>query len=76
VEIQKLAAKGDAQSEDKLMRYALEANRLTNTTGLFRNVVGKATVTDGGRVHNVNAGDEVFCSFVAACRDPSVFPDP
>lgn len=76
IEIQKLAAKGDAQSEDKLMRYALEANRLTNTTGLFRNVVGKTTVTDGTRTHNVNPGDEVFCSFVAAGCDPAVFPDP
>jgi hypothetical protein len=65
-EIRKLAAKNDAMSEDKLMRYALEANRLTCTTGLFRDVVGKVSITDYGKTHSIDKGDKVFCSFVSS----------
>jgi hypothetical protein len=53
-------------SEDKLMRYALEANRLTNTTGLFRDVMGKVSIADYGKTYNLDKGDKVFCSFVSS----------
>lgn len=67
--IQALATKNDSQSEDKLMRYALEAHRLQNTLGLFRNVVKKVTVSDMGREYKLDKGDQVFCSFVCFLPD-------
>ena len=63
-DIQALAAKNDSQSEDKLMRYGLEAHRLRNTLGLFREVANKVTVSDMGREYQLDKGDQVFCSFV------------
>ena len=58
------------------MRYALEANRLSNTNGLFREVQNSVSVTDGPKTYNLNKGDRVFCSFVAASQDPTAFPEP
>lgn len=77
-EIQRLAKLSPAESEDILMRYVLEANRLTTLFGGYRDAAGDATLDDSGYsgTVNVKTGDRVFVSFVKACMDPEVFPEP
>lgn len=77
-EIQRLALLSEAESEDILMRYVLEANRLTTLFGGYRDAAASAVIDDAGFQGQVDvkAGDRVFVSFVKACRDPVVFPEP
>jgi linoleate 10R-lipoxygenase len=77
-EIQRLARGPDTpETDDKLLHYAMEGIRLNGTFGSYRRAQVNHTFDDGPDRHiTVKPGDKVFCSFVGAARDPSVFPDP
>jgi linoleate 10R-lipoxygenase len=49
---------------------------MNGTFGTYRRATKSMTVDDGGRSVPVNAGDNVFVSFVSAARDPIVYPEP
>jgi len=81
-EIKRLSAENTTTADEKLTRYVLEGFRLSNSLGLFRVASpenGSASVsvstTDGATI-TANKGDRLFVSFVAASRDPKVFPNP
>lgn len=79
-EIQRLSALCTADADKKLTHYVLEGMRLSNSLGIFRDVEPvngvSATVTQNGKTITAKKGDRIFVSFVAASRDPSVFPSP
>ena len=75
-EINRLAKIDNAETDDKLLHYAMEGIRLNGTIGSYRRSTVNVTVTDGDREVVIKPGDKVFVSFVGAARDPSVFPDP
>jgi len=81
-EIKRLAAEDTSAADEKLTRYVLEGFRLSNSLGLFRVASpdsGSASVsvqTSDGATITANKGDRIFVSFVAASRDPKVFPNP
>ncbi|KAJ9104682.1 hypothetical protein QFC21_002180 [Naganishia friedmannii] len=74
--MRQLALKDDDASFDKLMHYFQEGARLAGETAVFRDVKQKASVQDGSRTLDLNAGDKLMVNFRAASRDPTVFPDP
>ena len=49
---------------------------LNGTFGSYRQSTVSTTIDDGGRPIHIKPGDKVFCSFVGANRDPSLFPNP
>ncbi|KAK0784579.1 hypothetical protein LTR75_013800 [Friedmanniomyces endolithicus] len=75
-------------TDQKLVRYILEACRLTGGTGTaLRTVHIEASsvktfdLTDtpaglGARTHTLKSGDELLLNLRAASRDPTAFPDP
>ncbi|KAK0295979.1 hypothetical protein LTS00_005264 [Friedmanniomyces endolithicus] len=75
-------------TDQRLMRYMLEACRLTGGTGTaLRTVHLEASSTKpldltdtpaglGARTHSLKNGDEVLLNLRAASRDPTAFPDP
>ncbi|KAB8078973.1 heme peroxidase [Aspergillus leporis] len=72
-EIQKLAASSDVNSTNKTLRqYVLEAQRLTSSQRSIRLCAGKAVI-DG---QSFEPGNLVVCLLGAACRDPTIVPDP
>ncbi|KAI5850166.1 heme peroxidase [Morchella snyderi] len=79
-EIQRLSAQNTALADKTLTHYVLEGMRLSNSLGLFRDVAPvngvSATITQNGKTIAAKKGDRVFVSFVAASRDPTVFPSP
>lgn len=56
----------------------MEGIRLNGTFGSYRRseVHHSFTKEPNGKTVDVKPGDKVFCSFVSAARDPTVFPDP
>ena len=75
-EINRLAKIDNAETDDKLLHYAMEGIRLNGTFGSYRRSTVNVTVADGDREVVIKPGDKVFVSFVGAARDPSVFPNP
>ncbi|KAL2422066.1 Linoleate 10R-lipoxygenase [Exophiala dermatitidis] len=85
-DIQRLARVDSRDSDEKLMRYVNEGIRLNGTFGSYRrsevhhvfNESDNDGQIGGGRSKQVpvKPGDKVFCSFVSAARDPTIFPDP
>ena len=75
-EINRLSKTDNAETDDKLLHYAMEGIRLNGTFGSYRRSTVSTTVTDGDRQVPLNSGDKVFVSFVSAARDPKVFPNP
>jgi linoleate 10R-lipoxygenase len=75
-EINRLAKIDSAETDEKLLHYAMEGIRLNGTFGSYRRSTISTTVTDGDRQVPIKPGDNVFVSFVGAARDPSVFPNP
>lgn len=75
-EIQRLAKIDNKESEDKLMRYVNEGIRLNGTFGSYRRSEVSHTFHDDKKQVTVKPGDKVFCSFVGAARDPTIFPNP
>jgi len=79
-EIKKLAAQETSAADETLSRYVLEGFRLSNSLGLFRVVAPDGEtipIPDGDKPPvTANKGDRLFISFVAASRDPKVFPSP
>ncbi|KAK1811371.1 hypothetical protein LTR12_014270 [Friedmanniomyces endolithicus] len=75
-------------TDQKLVRYILEACRLTGGTGtalrtvhLEASSVKTFDLTDtpaglGARTHTLTSGDELLLNLRAASRDPTAFPDP
>jgi linoleate 10R-lipoxygenase len=49
---------------------------MNGTFGSYRKATKSMTVDDDGRSVPINAGDNVFVSFVSAARDPIVYPEP
>jgi linoleate 10R-lipoxygenase len=49
---------------------------MNGTFGLYCQATKSMTIDDDGRSVPVNAGDNVFVSFVSAARDPIVYPEP
>lgn len=77
-QIQHLARGPDtADSDDKLLHYAMEGIRLNGTFGSYRRAeINHTFANEPHGPVTVKPGDKVFCSFIGAARDPSVFPDP
>ncbi|KPI39561.1 Linoleate 10R-lipoxygenase [Cyphellophora attinorum] len=75
-DIQKWAALDTAEADDKLLHYVQEGIRLNSTFGMYRHANVEHTFEEYGRQIHVKPGDNVFCSFVDAARDASVFPNP
>lgn len=75
-EIQRLSRTDTPETDVKLLHYAMEGIRLNGTFGSYRRSEVNHQFDDNGKQVNVKPGDKVFCSFVGAARDPSVFPDP
>lgn len=74
--INKLAKTPGAESDDKLLHYAMEGIRLNGTSGAYRESTVSQTIDDGGRSVQVKPGDKVFTSFVGANRESKIFPEP
>lgn len=75
-DIQRLAKIQSKESDDMLLRYVNEGIRLNGTFGSYRRSEVNHVFNDGDRRVTVKPGDKVFCSFIAAARDPKIFPDP
>ncbi|KAB8232735.1 peroxidase/cytochrome P450 family protein [Aspergillus alliaceus] len=75
-EINRLAKEDSKDSEDKLMRYCLEAFRLNGTFGSYREAQTDLSMTDETGEVDIKRGDKVFVGAVKANRDPNVFQDP
>ena len=75
-EINRLAKIDNAETDEKLLHYAMEGIRLNGTFGSYRRSTISTTVTDGDTQVPIKPGDKVFVSFVGAAHDPSVFPNP
>lgn len=75
-EINRLAKTDNAETDDKLLHYAMEGIRLNGTFGSYRESKVSTTVDDGGRPVRVKPGDKVFVSFVDANREAKFFPEP
>lgn len=75
-DIQKWAALDTPEADDKLLHYVQEGIRLNGTFGIYRRAAVGHTFEEHGKQVHVNPGDKVFCSFVSAARDASVFPNP
>jgi|ERR1700722_7899641 linoleate 10R-lipoxygenase len=75
-EINRLAKIDNAETDEKLLHYAMEGIRLNGTFGSYRRSTISTTVMDGDTQVPIKPGDNVFVSFVGAARDPSVFPNP
>ncbi|GIJ87821.1 hypothetical protein Asppvi_006734 [Aspergillus pseudoviridinutans] len=75
-EIQRLAKQDTKESDEQLLRYCLEAVRLNDISGLYRQSETSLAVTDEAGEVTLQPGDKVFVSFAKANRDASVFPDP
>lgn len=75
-EIQRLARLDTEEADTKLLHYAMEGIRLAGTFGSYRRSTVTTTIQDGEHSIPVKPGDNLFCSFVSANRDPIHFPDP
>ena len=65
-----------AESDDKLLHYAMEGIRLNGTSGCYRQSTIETTLDDDGHPVHVKPGDKIFTSFVSANREAEFFPDP
>ena len=74
--IQRLAQFNTAGADEELKAYVNEALRLNGTFGTVRRAKVEHTFYEGDKEIHVNPGDKIFCSFVAASRDPKIFPEP
>ncbi|THC88806.1 hypothetical protein EYZ11_011744 [Aspergillus tanneri] len=74
--INRFAKEDSPESDDKLLRYCMEAIRINGIFGSYRESTTQVTLEEQGRQININPGDKIFVSFVDANRDPHVFPDP
>ncbi len=54
----------------------MEGSRISETVGLYRDVITDTAVQDGGPNLNLNPGDRVLLDLVTASQDPTAFPDP
>jgi linoleate 10R-lipoxygenase len=54
----------------------MEGIRLNGTFGSYRRADATQTFNDEPEPVHVKPGDKVFCSFIGAAKDASVFPDP
>jgi linoleate 10R-lipoxygenase len=75
-DIQRLARIESKDSNKILLRYVNEGIRLNGTFGSYRRSEVNHVFNEGSQQVTVKPGDKVFCSFVAAARDPKIFPDP
>ena len=71
-EIQGLAKSTGPETDNQLLRYALEAVRLNGSFGAYR-VAKEASNIDGV---TISPGDKVYCNFTSANLDAQAFPDP
>ncbi|KAF9892006.1 hypothetical protein FE257_002970 [Aspergillus nanangensis] len=74
--INRLAKQDTPASDEKLLRYCMEAIRLNGISGSYRESRTNLTLNDRGRVVQIVPGDKVFVGFVNANRDPGIFPNP
>ncbi|KAI5804623.1 heme peroxidase [Peziza echinospora] len=79
-EIKRLAPLNTAAADETLNRYVYEGFRLSNSLGLIRVVAPDGdtiSIKDGDKpAVTAKKGDRLFISFIAAGRDPKVFPSP
>lgn len=75
-EINRLSKLDTAESDDKILHYAMEGIRLNGTFGSYRESTVETTIRDGNRQVRVKPGDKVFVSFVNANREEEFFPEP
>ncbi|KAF4549621.1 Linoleate 10R-lipoxygenase-like protein [Elsinoe fawcettii] len=77
-EICRLAKLNTTASDDLILRYAQEANRINGTFGSYRSASKSTTINDEGYAGKIDVkeGDKIFVSFVKAAMDPDVFPEP
>ena len=64
-EINRLAKKDTPESDDKLLRYCMEATRLNGIFGSYRESKTAESVQDDGRDVKIKPGDKVFVGFVS-----------
>ncbi|KAI9697339.1 MAG: hypothetical protein M1820_007845 [Bogoriella megaspora] len=74
--LNKLAKQDDKESDEQLLRYFLEATRLSNESGTIREAAVDTTLADNGKNLDLNAQDRVIVNIKAASHDPSAFPEP
>lgn len=67
-EIQRLAKEESKESDEKLIRYCLEAIRINSAFGSYRQAETEQTLVEDGREIHFKPGDRVFVSFV--CGPP------
>lgn len=70
-EINRIAKQDSKESDEKLLRYCMEAIRLNGIFGSYRESQTNLTVNDAGREVQIKPGDSVFVGFV---RRPSPLP--
>ena len=77
-EIHRLSHIDTPDSDDKLLRYAMEVISLNGTFGSYRRSTVSVSLNDGpsNAAVSIKPNDKVFVSFVSAARDSTVFPDP
>lgn len=63
-EIQRLAKLDSKESDEQLLRYCLEAVRLNDGSGLYREAQTSLAVTDEAGEATLQPGDKVLVSFV------------
>ncbi|KAL4918828.1 hypothetical protein BDW62DRAFT_217449 [Aspergillus aurantiobrunneus] len=73
-DINRIAKEDSAASDEKLLKYCMEAIRLNGIFGSYRRSCTDLTLHDKKTVH-IQPGDNVFVSFVQANKDPKVFPN-
>jgi linoleate 10R-lipoxygenase len=66
VPINRIAKEDSLESDDKLLRYCMEAIRLHGIFGSYREAKTNVTLKDQGRRLNIKPGEKVFVSFVSS----------
>jgi linoleate 10R-lipoxygenase len=66
VPINRIAKEDSPESDDKLLRYCMEAIRLHGIFGSYREAKTNVTLKDQGRRLNIKPGEKVFVSFVSS----------
>ena len=75
-DINRLAKTSGTESDDKLLRYALEGIRLNGSLGSYRLAAEDLTLEENGKTVRVKKGEKIFTSFTQANRDEAYFPEP
>lgn len=73
-EINRIAKEDTEESDEKLLRYCMEAIRLNGIFGSYRESQTSLSVQDEGRDVQVQPGDKVFVGFVRLPNTSTTLP--